>query len=305
MSTSENTLRPDDSALPAAIARKGYKGNAVGRAPSELYYKYQRRKAREKWLVRFTQLALLVAFLGAWEVAARTHLVNPMLTSYPSALWPTFVDLLNTSSVNQQGNLIHHTLVTLAEVAGSFSVSMVLGVLVAGVLWWSPFVYRVLDPYLVVANAMPKVALVPIFYIWLGDTLSIYGIAIAIAGFITTLMIYSGFRETDPGKIKLMRALGASKRQVFTKLVLPANVPILTAALKANIGLVLVGVIVGEFQSSRAGLGYLIVYGSQIFQMNLVMTAIMMLAIISTVMYALVFWLEAYILKGRYVSTHH
>ncbi len=167
--------------------------------------------------------ALLVVFLAAWEIAARMQFVNPMLTSYPSALWPTFVDLLNCSSVNQQGNLIHHTLVTLSGSRRQLQRFDDSRRACCRVLWWSPFVYRVLDPYLVVANAMPKVALVPIFYIWLGDTLSIYGIAIAIAGFITTLMIYSGFRETDPGKIKLMRALGASKRQIFAKLVLPVE----------------------------------------------------------------------------------
>jgi NitT/TauT family transport system permease protein len=151
----------------------------------------------------------------------------------------------------------------------------------------------------VVANAMPKIALVPIFYIWLGDTMSIYGIAIAIAGFITTLMIYSGFRETDPSKIMLMQVLGAKKWQIFCKLVFPGNLPIITAALKATIGLVLVGVIVGEFQSSRAGLGYLIIYGSQIFQMNLVMTAIAILAVMSTVMYGMVYYLELIINRRR------
>jgi NitT/TauT family transport system permease protein len=293
MSTTEGA-----ATMSPALARKGVKGMPTS-PPSELFLRYQRAKKIDKWLVRGCQAGLLVLFLVAWEVMARTHLVNPMLTSYPSALWPTFVQLMQSSNIAQQGNLIDHTLVTLGEVAGSFVVSMALGIFVAVALWWSPFLYRVLDPYLVVANAMPKIALVPIFYIWLGDTLSIYGIAIAIAGFITTLMIYAGFRETDPAKIKLLRSLGASQWQVFTKLVLPGNVPIITSALKANIGLVLVGVIVGEFQSSRAGLGYLIVYGSQIFKMNLVMTAIMVLALISTVMYGLVLSLEAAILRRR------
>src|SRR5262245_12037216 len=120
MSITENVLASGDSARPAAIARKGYKGKPIGRPPSELFFQYQRRKTQEKWAVRLSQIALLIAFLAVWEMAARTHLVNPMLTSYPSALWPTFVQLLHTSSVNQQGNLIHHTLVTLTEVAGSF-----------------------------------------------------------------------------------------------------------------------------------------------------------------------------------------
>ncbi len=246
-----------------------------------------------------SQFLLLVAFLLVWEVAARTHAVNPMLTSYPSAIWPTLLELLSPGDLNRQGNIIHHTTVTFVEVGISFIISAVIGILAGAALWWSSFLYRVLDPYLVVANAMPKIALVPIFYIWLGDTLSIYGIAIAIAGFITTMMIYCGFRETDPDKIKLMQVLGAKKWQIFSKLVFPGNLPIITAALKATIGLVLVGVIVGEFQSSRAGLGYLIIYGSQIFQMNLVMTAIAILAVMSTLMYGAVFYLEMAISRKR------
>jgi NitT/TauT family transport system permease protein len=267
--------------------------------PSAMYLKYLRRKKLGRLTVWATQLLLLVAFLICWEIAARKHIVNPMLTSYPSAIWPTFLELLKPGDLNQQGNIIHHTTVTLVEVGFSFVISIAIGIIVGAALWWSSFLYRVLDPYLVVANAMPKIALVPIFYIWLGDTLSIYGIAIAIAGFITTLMIYSGFRETDPGKIKLMQVLGAKKWQIFLKLVLPGNLPIITAAFKATIGLVLVGVIVGEFQSSRAGLGYLIIYGSQIFQMNLVMTAIAILAVLSTIMYGLVYYLELIITRRR------
>ena len=267
--------------------------------PSAMYLKYLRRKKLDRLTVIASQLLLLVVFLICWEFVARNHIVNPMLTSYPSAIWPTFLELLKPGDLNQQGNIIHHTTVTLVEVGFSFVISIAIGIFVGAALWWSPFLYRVLDPYLVVANAMPKIALVPIFYIWLGDTLSIYGIAIAIAGFITTLMIYSGFRETDPGKIKLMQVLGAKKWQIFYKLVLPGNLPIITAAFKATIGLVLVGVIVGEFQSSRAGLGYLIVYGSQIFQMNLVMTAIAILAALSTIMYGLVYYLELFITRGR------
>jgi NitT/TauT family transport system permease protein len=264
-----------------------------------MYLQYLRRKKIGHWAVRLSQLLLLVVFLVVWEVAARKHMVNPMLTSYPSAIWPTILELLKPGDLNQQGNLIHHTTVTIVEVGISFIISTAIGIVVGAALWWSTFLYRVLDPYLVVANAMPKIALVPIFYIWLGDTLSIYGIAIAIAGFITTLMIYSGFRETDPSKIMLMQVLGAKKWQIFSKLVLPGNLPIITAALKATIGLVLVGVIVGEFQSSRAGLGYLIIYGSQIFQMNLVMTAIAILAVMSTIMYGIVYSLELLINRRR------
>lgn len=295
MSTERVTSEADQDHADADCRRPIQPCTEAGPGPSRLYLKYLRRKRLNSWTVRGSQLLLLALFLIVWEAAARSHLVNPMLTSYPSAIWPTFMELLQPGDLNQQGNIIHHTTVTLFEVGVSFVISTVIGIVVGAALWWSPFLYRVLDPYLVVANAMPKIALVPIFYIWLGDTKSIYGIAIAIAGFITTLMIYSGFRETDSSKIKLMQVLGANKWQIFSKLVFPGNLPIITAALKATIGLVLVGVIVGEFQSSRAGLGYLIVYGSQIFQMNLVMTAIAILAAMSTVMYGLVVSLETFI----------
>ncbi|MCK5165614.1 MAG: ABC transporter permease [Desulfobacula sp.] len=267
--------------------------------PSKAYLKYLRQKKRNRWTVRLSQVLIFVVFLAIWEISARTHAVNPMLTSYPSAIWPTFLELLNSGDMNHQGNIIHHTSVTLLEVAISFVISTLIGIVVGAALWWSAFLYRVLDPYMVIANAMPKIALVPIFYIWLGSTLSIYGIAISIAGFITTLMIYSGFRETEPDKIKLMQVLGAKKWQIFSKLVFPSNLPTITAALKATIGLVLVGVIVGEFQSARAGLGYLIIYGSQVFEMNLVMTAIAILAVMSTVMYGMVLYLEMFIRYKR------
>ena len=156
-----------------------------------------------------------------------------------------------------------------------------------------------LDPYLVVANAMPKTAFVPIFYIWLGAThVDLRHVARDLV-FITILMIYSGFQGIDPNKIKLAQTFGATKGQILTKVVLPGSVPTLVAALKVNAGLSLVGVIVGEFQSANVGLGYLIQYGSQIFKMNIVMTGITILAIISSLMYLAISWLEAAVMRRR------
>jgi NitT/TauT family transport system permease protein len=146
---------------------------------------------------------------------------------------------------------------------------------------------------------MPKTAFVPIFYIWLGASLSIYGMSLAISLFITVLMIYSGFQGIDPNKIKLAQTFGATKAQILTKVVLPGSVPTLIAALKVNAGLSLVGVIVGEFQSASLGLGYLIQYGSQIFKMNIVMTAVTILAIVSSLMYLGISWLESAVMRRR------
>jgi NitT/TauT family transport system permease protein len=264
-------------------------------APSQMYVAFLRRVRLRRHLIVVCQILLLVLFLAAWEIAPRAHWVNPMLTSYPSAIWPAFVEMLG----NPDNNILHHTWVTLVETVVGFTISMVFGIVVAVMLWWSEFFYRVIDPFLVVANALPKIALVPIFYIWLGDVASIYAMAVAIAIFITILMIFSGFRESDVNKIKLIRTFGASRTQILRRVVLPANVPVMIAALKINVGLALVGVIVGEFQAAKAGLGYVIIYGSQIFAMNLVMVSITILAAISTAMYLIILVIENRVMRHR------
>jgi NitT/TauT family transport system permease protein len=283
-----------DRTKPAAGAAAMTSADAPD-APSPLYAVYLRRLRRRRWLIVACQILLLAAFLAIWEIAPRLQWVNPMLTSYPSAIWPTFVEMLS----NQDNNILYHTWVTLTETVIGFTISMVFGVLVAVMLWWSDFFYRIIDPFMVVANALPKIALVPIFYIWLGDTSSIYAMAVAIAIFITILMIYTGFRESDANQIKLVRTFGASKAQILRKVVLPASVPVMIAALKINVGLALVGVIVGEFQAAKAGLGQLIIYGSQIFAMNLVMVSVTILALISTVMYLMILVVENRVMRHR------
>lgn len=255
------------------------------------YEAYLRRQRNEWLLVQGTRLALLAAFLVLWEVCARTQLVNPMLTSYPSALWPTFIDLL------RDGNLLHHTWATLRATLVGFALSMIIGLVVAAGLWWSEFAYRVLDPFLVVVNALPKIALMPIFYIWLGSDYSVYGMAIAISVFVSIMVIYEGFRAIDRNKIKLARTLGANQWQVLTLVALPGSVPTLISVLKMNIGLSLIGVIVGEFQSSNEGLGFLIINGSQVFKLNIVMTAIAVLAALSGAMYLIVSRIEAMVAR--------
>ena len=199
----------------------------------------------------------------------------------------------------QQASILTHTAWTVFATVVGFTAAMLLGTLAATALWWWGGLYKVLDPYLVVANAMPKTAFVPIFYIWLGATLSIYAMSLSISLFITILMIYAGFQGIDPNKIKLAQTFGASKGQILTKVVLPGSVPTLIATLKVNAGLSLVGVVVGEFQSASLGLGYLIQYGSQIFKLNIVMTAITILALVSSLMYLAIAWLEAIVMRRR------
>lgn len=266
-------------------------------SPSPQYLDWLRHERRDRTMVRVSQLGLLAVFLVLWEVLPRVGLINPLFTSTPSTIWPTFLELLKTTP--QQASILLHTWATVFATVVGFTAAMVLGTAIAAALWWWHNLYRVIDPYLVVLNAMPKTAFVPIFYIWLGATFSIYGMSLAISLFITVLMIYSGFQGIDPNKIKLAQTFGASKWQVLSKVVLPGSVPTLIAALKVNAGLSLVGVIVGEFQSATLGLGYLIQYGSQIFKMNIVMTSITILAIVSSLMYLAIYWLEIVVMRRR------
>jgi NitT/TauT family transport system permease protein len=266
-------------------------------AISKQYADWLNRERRTRLTVRVMQLALLIVFLILWEVLPREQIINPLFTSYPSAIWPTFISMLKATP--QQASIQAHTLSTVLATIAGFTVAMIIGTAIAAALWWWNALYKVLDPYLVVANAMPKTAFVPIFYIWLGATLSIYGMSLAISLFITVLMIYNGFQGVDPNKIKLAQSFGASKWQILRKVVLPGSVPTLIAALKVNAGLSLVGVVVGEFQSANLGLGYLIQYGSQIFKMNIVMTAVTILAIVSSLMYLAIAALEAAVMRRR------
>jgi len=269
-------------------------------APGEFsrpYRDYLKRERRSRLAVRGSQAGLLVVFLILWEVLPRAHIVNPLFTSYPSALIPTFIELLKEGP--QQRSILAHTASTVFATVVGFTLAMALGTLIAAALWYWRMLYRILDPYLVVANAMPKTAFVPIFYIWLGATLSIYGMSLAISLFITILIIYNGFQEIDPNKIKLAQTFGASRAQIFSKVIFPGSFPTLFAALKVNVGLSLVGVVVGELQSASIGLGYLIQYGSQVFKLNIVMTAISILAIVSVVLYAMIYLLEAAVTRRR------
>ena len=267
--------------------------DAGTRVQSPAYRDYLSRLRWEKRLVHVWQFLLVGGFILLWEIAPRSGWVEPMLTSYPSAIAATFRSLFFDH------NLLAHTGATALSTAIGFVGSMTIGIVVAVTLWLSNFLYKVVDPFIVVLNALPKIALVPIYYIWLGPLTSIYAMAITVSVFITIIMLYTGFRGIDPDKIKLARLFGASKWQVLTKIILPGSVPTMISVLKVNIGLSLVGVVVGEFQSAKIGLGHLIIYGSQIFQMNLVMVAIVILGILSIILFWAVQLLERYINRRR------
>lgn len=248
---------------------------------------YLKKLKKQKIIIRFFKIFILVTFLLLWEICARREILNPFLTSYPSQIFLTIFDLF------KENNLLIHIWVTLYETIISFSLASLIGIITASILWSSKTISKILDPYLTVLNSLPKISLGPLIIIWIGaNTNSIIFMALLISVFTTIINMYNAFITTDKSKIILMKSLGATKFQIFTKLVFRGNIPTLINTLKINISLSLIGVIMGELLVSKQGLGYLITYGSQVFNLNLVITSIFILGIMSYVLYIIIDLLE-------------
>lgn len=255
--------------------------------PSPRRQEWLRQRQRSRRRVRLWQAGLLAALLGLWQLTTAVGLSDGFLISSPSRMWGTLVGLC------RDGELLRHVGVSCLETVVGFLAGTLLGTAIAICMWWREGVARVLSPYLVVLNALPKTALGPIFIVWMGAGMgSIIVMTLAISLIVTILSMYQGFLGTDGEKLRLMRSLGATRGQILWMLVFPASFPTLFNTLKVNVGLSWVGVIMGEFLVSRAGLGYLIVYGSQVFNMDLVMASVVILAAAAVVMYRLVLWAE-------------
>ena len=253
--------------------------------------KYLRKTKLRKIEIIFTQIFILVAFIATWEILANKGVIDSFIASQPSRILKTF---LNLSS----NDLLEHLKITCEETLIGFSLGTAMGVITAIILWWSPFISKVSEPFLVVLNSLPKIALGPVIIIWVGAGMpAIIVMALAISLIVTILDILNGFINTDKEKIKMAKTFNASKVQILTKIVIPSNISTFFNTLKVNIGLTLVGVITGEFLVSKGGLGYLIVYGGQVFQLDLVMTSVIILAIVAALMYESIVLLEKKIVK--------
>ncbi len=251
------------------------------------HQQYLKNIKRHKFFIRFTQILIIVLLIAIWQLAADFELINTFIASSPKEILKTIVSLYS------DGSLFHHIGVTLYEVIFSFVVGTVIGILIATLLWRFKFLAKVLDPYLTVLNSLPKVSLGPIIIILAGaGTGSIILMALFISVIITIINVHQAFMNADPNKIRLMQSFKATKSQIFFKLILPSNFSNIISACKVGIGLVFIGVIMGEFLVSKAGVGYLIMYGSQIFNLNLVMTGIILLAIMASLMYYLILFIE-------------
>lgn len=259
---------------------------------SKGYRQYLKKQKKTQILVITLQLFILIFIIGIWQFAANHNIINTFITSSPKQILETIINLYSTN------NLFHHIWITTYETIISFSLGTLLGILIAIILWYNHLIAKVVDPYLTVLNSLPKVSLGPILIIWVGANInSIIVMALLISVIITIITVYNGFNSTDPNKIKLMKSLNATKIQVLRYLILPSNYPTIISSLKINISMSLIGVIMGELLVSKNGIGYLIMYGSQVFNLNLVITGIIILMIVSYIMYLIINYIEKILIK--------
>ncbi|WP_199614408.1 ABC transporter permease [Paenibacillus alkalitolerans] len=255
---------------------------------NRVYAEHRASRDRVRRAVLITQCAILIVFFGVWEAAGRLLWIDVLLFSYPSKITGLLLEKL------ADGSLLPHVGATVMETVTGFVFGTLIGAAAAAVLWWSPFLSKVFDPFIVVLNSMPKVALGPLFIVGLGATpLSIVAMTLAVTVIITTLVIYSSFKEVDANYTKVVLLFGGNRRDVFARVILPASVPAILSALKVNVGLSWIGTIVGEFLVSKQGLGYLIIYGFQVFNFSLVIGSLFIIAIVAAIMYTIVSRIES------------
>ncbi|WP_042460767.1 ABC transporter permease [Neobacillus dielmonensis] len=248
-------------------------------------------KIEKRW-VRFYQAIIFIVFFSGWEILSRNQWIDPLIFSSPSKIWNLLLSKI------QDGSLMTDLGVTLTETILGFLLGTLAGTILAAILWWSPMLSKIFDPYLVILNAMPKVALGPVLIVALTPGYpSIITMGAIISVIITTIVVYTSFKEVDPNYLKVLQTFGATRFQCFKEAILPASFPTIISALKVNVGLSWVGVIVGEFLVSSKGLGYMIIYGFQVFNFTLVFLSLLVIAVFATIMYQLVDLLEKKLIK--------
>ncbi len=248
---------------------------------------YLRKERNKKIIITVSRILILVAIIGIWELCAQVRLIDPFITSSPSRVIKTIGDLF------KNGTLFYHIGITLGETIAGFTIAVILGYSIAVLLWASDSARKILEPYIVVLNSLPKIALGPLIIIWIGTGYTaIIFMTVIVAIIVCIMNTLAGFMAIDRTKLLLMQAMGASKLTTLRKLIMPASVPALMNTLKVAVGLAWIGSIMGEYIVSKAGLGYLIVYGGQVFKLDLVMTATFILCLLAGGMYGIISVIE-------------
>lgn len=259
---------------------------------SKEHKEYIKKIKINKILIFLVQITIITGLTIIWQFLADKQIINTFITSSPKEVIKTLINLYN------QNNIFNHIYITIYETFISFILGTIIGTLIAIILWWNEFIAKVMDPYLTILNSLPKVALGPIIIIWAGASInSIIIMALLISVIVTTITVYNGFSNTDINKINLLKSFKANKFQILKMVILPSNYPTIISSLKINVSMSLIGVIMGEFLVSKEGIGYLIMYGSQVFNLNLVITGIIILAVVSYIMYMIVSYIEKILIR--------
>lgn len=258
--------------------------NNITKTDQEIYIENHRR---EIIFIKAARVAVLLLFITIWELASTFSIIDPFFFSSPSRIVLLFIDMCKNLEI------FIHTGITLYETILSFFIVNILSILVSVIMLSFDQFSKVVEPYLVILNSLPKSALAPLIIVWLGSgskTIIVAGISVALFGSIINL--YTGFIQVDEEKRKLITTLGGTKKDQLIKVIIPASVPIILSNMKVNIGLSLVGVIIGEFLAARQGLGYLIIYSSQVFQLDMLIMSIIILCLIALLLYQSIDLLE-------------
>lgn len=251
-----------------------------------------KKQKKEKYKILFLQILSILLFLLIWELLAYFKIINTFLVSKPSDV----IKLLYQYIVNNE--IWSHTFISVFETLIGLVIGTILGILIAFILWYFPLIQKVSKPYMNLLNCLPKTALAPIIIIWAGTGVrGIVVVAISILLIITILSAYNFFINVDEEKIKMFESFKASRMKIFLKLIFPSNALNIFSIIKINLGLSWVGVIVGEFLVSKKGLGYLIMYGGQVFKLDLVMMGVLVLSICAFLMYIFIEKIEKILIK--------
>ena len=255
---------------------------------------YLKKIKINKILIHLSRIIILLLFIFIWEYLSNKEIINPFIYSSPSKI-------LNTiKTLYIQNNLFTHIWMTIYETIISFLLATFLGLIISIILWYSDFLYKVLDPYITIINSLPKVALGPVIIIIAGANInSIIIMALLISLIVVISNIYSGFINTDRNKIVLLKSFKANKYQILKYLVIPSNYQTIINSLKINISMTLIGVTMGELLVSKKGIGYLINYGKEIFNLNIVFSGVLILLIVSYLLYLMVELLSNYLIKNK------
>jgi NitT/TauT family transport system permease protein len=245
------------------------------------------------WAILAAQIGILVGVIGLWETAALRGWIDAFFWSQPSAIFQTLTIFFTT------GDAWTDIAFTFRSTIFGFLLGTTAGSLLGLSFWWSRNYAAILQPYIICFESIPKLALAPLIILVFGLGLaSKIAIATALTLVVSTLTSYAGVKALDHDGERLFYSLGASRLQVFFKLVVPSCLPWIISILRVNIGLALTGAVVGEFIASQHGLGRAILYAGQTYDIALVWVAVLVLSTLAVIMYAAVSWLERVLLKG-------